>query len=376
MGDYEACGRIFGKLQEEDADDVGLLANAVASRVSENKPREALLMMADQEENLESSYELFFNLACALIDEERRGEHEAKGTCGNAKAYLADHPGASDVLLPLAQLYAQQHRYDCAVEALSQLPVRRRAQPQTVEAIVGLHQRQKSPEKALACARDAINYWATEGTDADEETFASVLRIAARLAEQMKDKEFLSEVFQVHLEKVDGSDTDALCGLVQALAVSDVERAEQYAQRLRVPDYDQFDAEELEASPIPKIGLPPKKREKEEADEKGEVADDAQGQTTKQTRKRHRKPIYPKGFDPEHPGPPPDPERWLPKRERTEYKKRMKKRDKNLARGPQGSVITDDNAFRKQGPSTAQVEVAKDASRPSRNQGRKKQGKK
>merc|ERR1712003_487279 len=81
----------------------------------------------------------------------------------------------------------------------------------------------------------------------------------------------------------------------------------------------------------------------------------------KSKRKRKRKIRYPKGFDPENPGPPPDPERWLPKRERTEYKKRMRKRDKQLARGPQGSMPTADDAFRKQGPSTAQVEVAKDS---------------
>lgn len=31
-----------------------------------------------------------------------------------------------------------------------------------------------------------------------------------------------------------------------------------------------------------------------------------------------RKPRYPKNFDPKNPGPPPDPERWLPKYERCE----------------------------------------------------------
>merc|ERR1711953_695857 len=99
----------------------------------------------------------------------------------------------------------------------------------------------------------------------------------------------------------------------------------------------------------------------------------------KKKRKRKRKIRYPKGFDPENPGPPPDPERWLPKRERTEYKKRMRKRDKALARGPQGSMPTADDAFRKQGPSTAQIEVTSDdksrGSR-SRNQGKRPKGKK
>merc|ERR1711879_658367 len=87
----------------------------------------------------------------------------------------------------------------------------------------------------------------------------------------------------------------------------------------------------------------------------------------------------PKNFDPENPGAPPDPERWLPKRERAEFKKRMKKRDKHLLRGPQGSVPVDDQAFRKQGPSTAQVEVTSEAatrgSKP-RNQGKRPKGKK
>ena len=46
-------------------------------------------------------------------------------------------------------------------------------------------------------------------------------------------------------------------------------------------------------------------------------------------KKRKRKPRYPKGFDPENPGPPPDPERWLPKHERSDFKKRRKGKARN-----------------------------------------------
>merc|ERR1711948_245120 len=116
-----------------------------------------------------------------------------------------------------------------------------------------------------------------------------------------------------------------------------------------------------------------KKTEKSDA----EAGTAAEGEKTKQKRKRKRKIRYPKGFDPENPGPMPDPERWLPKRERAEFKKKMRKRDKHMLRGPQGATGSDDTAFRKTGPSTAQVEVSKDAgARPSRNQGRQKKGKK
>jgi len=63
------------------------------------------------------------------------------------------------------------------------------------------------------------------------------------------------------------------------------------------------------------------------------------GRLRKKRRSRRSKPRYPKGFDPENPQktPPPDPERWLPKRERSNY--RPRKKDKNrIARGPQGST--------------------------------------
>merc|ERR1719444_498553 len=194
---------------------------------------------------------------------------------------------------------------------------------------------------------------------------AMVLRIAARLALQLKDKAFAAEAFQLYLEKVDGSDVEALCGLVQALATVAPERAEQYAQRLQVPEYGQFDAEELEMGGIPRVTANQPKRSVEGAD-----ADKA---AQKAETKKKTKPRFPKGFDLANPGPPPGPERWLPKRERAEFKKKMRKRDKNLARGPQGAMVVDDNAFRKQGPSTAQVEVSKDGTTGSRNNQRRKQ---
>lgn len=47
----------------------------------------------------------------------------------------------------------------------------------------------------------------------------------------------------------------------------------------------------------------------------------------KKSRKRKkRKPRYPKDYDPANPGPPPDPERWLPKWQRSDFKKPRKSR--------------------------------------------------
>lgn len=56
----------------------------------------------------------------------------------------------------------------------------------------------------------------------------------------------------------------------------------------------------------------------------------------KKRRAKSKRIRYPKGFDPEHPErtPPPDPERWLPKHERSTYRARKKDRGR-VARGPQ-----------------------------------------
>ena len=142
-------------------------------------------------------------------------------------------------------------------------------------------------------------------------------------------------MFQLYLEKIDGTDVEVLCALVEALSNTDPTNAEQYAQRLQVPSYEHLDPEALEAAPVPKITMPKKAESGKDAGGDWNPA----GTDAEIAKKRRKKKVrYPKNFDPENPGPPPDPERWLPKTERTEYKKKMAKKTKNLFRGPQAKV--------------------------------------
>lgn len=63
----------------------------------------------------------------------------------------------------------------------------------------------------------------------------------------------------------------------------------------------------------------------------------AKGQHQQPHKKKKRRTRLPKNYEP---GVPPDPERWLPKRERAGYRgKRRDKRDK-LMRGPQGATAS------------------------------------
>eukprot|EP00914_Ancora_sagittata_P026794 GHVO01052659.1.p1 GENE.GHVO01052659.1~~GHVO01052659.1.p1 ORF type:complete len:607 (+),score=97.90 GHVO01052659.1:48-1823(+) len=64
--------------------------------------------------------------------------------------------------------------------------------------------------------------------------------------------------------------------------------------------------------------------------------------TKHKSSKRKRKPRYPKGWDPAHPCPPPDPERWLPKHQRSTAGRRRRQPVKLSKKGPQGLTGADE----------------------------------
>jgi len=87
--------------------------------------------------------------------------------------------------------------------------------------------------------------------------------------------------------------------------------------------------------------------------------------------KRKRKSRLPKNFDPENPGPMPDPERWMPKWQRADAKKARKKRkDKDIIKGSQGAGKVDASLDR-----TAAAPAAATAPAPAKSSGNKKKGK-
>ena len=78
-----------------------------------------------------------------------------------------------------------------------------------------------------------------------------------------------------------------------------------------------------------------------EIDAAGDAADQAGDGRQRKRKNRKRKPRYPKDFDPENPGPLPDPERWLPKHKRAEFKKRRKGKQRNqpVSKGAQVRLL-------------------------------------
>lgn len=82
-------------------------------------------------------------------------------------------------------------------------------------------------------------------------------------------------------------------------------------------------------------GMPEKRKEKKMKDIVQETKGGAE--IFMPTRKRKSQIKYPKNFDPKNPGPEPDNERWLPKWQRSRFKKIAKKKGIYL-KGAQGDA--------------------------------------
>ena len=126
----------------------------------------------------------------------------------------------------------------------------------------------------------------------------------------------------------------ALIGLVTTATHVDVDKAESYEKQLKpLLGLKGVDVESLERTSGAKHVQSDSHVEVTKAYEESKNEDKAK-------KKRKRKPRYPKGFDPANPGPSPDPERWLPKRERSSYRPKRKDKRASQVRGSQGAVLT------------------------------------
>ncbi|KAG2499929.1 hypothetical protein HYH03_002216 [Edaphochlamys debaryana] len=111
----------------------------------------------------------------------------------------------------------------------------------------------------------------------------------------------------------------------------------------------------------------------------GDAMDTEKQPKAKKSRKK-RKPLLPAAYNPELPGgglPPPDPERWLPKWERSDYKKKRDRRrkEKDAVKGSQGAGKVDESLDRTNAPAPSAAAAKAQPAKPTLPP-RKKGGKK
>lgn len=184
--------------------------------------------------------------------------------------------------------------------------------------------------------KEALNLLSQAAKSAEKDKSLEVLlEQAASLNIQLGDHKAAAECLE-KLSSLRPNDVNLLCRLIKAYSAFDTRRAEELSARVfPQTSASNVDVDELERSDWILYG----ERYRQKKDNKQEQAD-AEIITGKlRKRKRKRRTILPKNYDPKVPV---DPERWLPKQERTAYKKRLNKRhkDREIGRGTQGAVTT------------------------------------
>ncbi|CAG8762271.1 16660_t:CDS:10, partial [Dentiscutata erythropus] len=195
--------------------------------------------------------------------------------------------------------------------------------PGYVGLLVWLHEKVGKPENAVRALDQAGTFWKS-GVMSDESR--SILKQTAAFKLKTTRYHEAAQDYE-QLVKGDPLDIQALAGLVASYSQYDINLAEKYESSL--PDVSvqtEVDIESLEKV-VPGV--------KKSYIKKADVKTIEKQTKTPPKKKKKRKPLLPKNYDP---AVPPDPERWLPKRERSGFKIKGK-RKQQLMKGSQGVAI-------------------------------------
>ena len=265
-------------------------------------------------------------LDAALFMRERKPEKAVKSlTDLIASGANGDVGAVRDARLALAQIHASAGDYAAAIEALRSVK-ELEGTAAGAATLVALHELAGD-----ASGADAV----LDGSGAAGAVGAAGAEVALRAAERKLTRGAHGEakaIFESVMDDAAADDDDKLAAragvaLAKALGGDVVGAA---AAAGGATDADSLE-ETLPASVLARAA----ELERRMRGKRGKRGEDGDGAHKPKTRKkRKKKVIYPKGFDPSNPGPAPDPERWLPLRERSTWKGKRKKVN---IRGAQGA---------------------------------------
>ncbi|KAL2635678.1 hypothetical protein R1flu_007157 [Riccia fluitans] len=248
--------------------------------------------------------------------------------------YAVKHPGNSTAAyLAGAQVAASSGNYARAADCLEKI-VDEQHKLGMVATLVALRERAGNPKAAEAVLDAAVEWWDNHMSE-DPSVVEQLIQEAAAFKLKHNKLEDAAKLFE-RLTKSSSSvvRAEALNGLVSSTAYANPAKAESYEQKLPpLTGLKHIDVDALERA-APVTSSMKRGRGQEDGQSKG---DEKIEKAVRPKKKRKRKPLYPKNFDPAKPGPPPDPERWLPKRERSSFKPKKKRGAAEKVRGAQGS---------------------------------------
>eukprot|EP00002_Diphylleia_rotans_P001499 TRINITY_DN1083_c0_g1_i10.p1 TRINITY_DN1083_c0_g1~~TRINITY_DN1083_c0_g1_i10.p1 ORF type:complete len:642 (-),score=184.85 TRINITY_DN1083_c0_g1_i10:1751-3676(-) len=264
--------------------------------------------------------------------------HEKKIEASEAalKQYVTENPGVSlNIQLALSQLYVQQKRYAEAIQVLKGLPGDLQSKPAFVSALLSLYGKCDQQKEAVDLMDKLLASQGSMSPSVLKQTLETAVALKVqigRTAEAIGLLQRLSQSFP-HEKKY-------VANLVSLLAVTDIAAAEKLAAQL--PEIEKLneakvnELEEIAFTSAATVSSSPAAATSSIADSKGsnKRAAETSGEKDKKKKKK-RKVRLPKNFDPTAPI---DPERWLPKKQRSYYAKKGKKKQ-NIGKGTQGGAM-------------------------------------
>ncbi|GJP34687.1 hypothetical protein CLOM_g19098 [Closterium sp. NIES-68] len=225
--------------------------------------------------------------------------------------------------------------------------------PAVVATLMDLKERAGDVAGAEAVVDAAVEWWRNHMDVSSATDLASIRESLLRAAAEFKARhgavKGAADDWQA-LRKMASTQTlktQALAGLVSCTAQVDPATAEKLASELPpMPGTSGLDVSSLLQRPGPSAfshsaaaAARAAKRPAPDDESAAASAAAAASERARAKKKRKRKVILPKGFDPANPGPPPDPERWLPRRERSSFRPKKKDKRKVDVRGAQGAAV-------------------------------------
>ncbi len=261
-------------------------------------------------------------IEAALLNREKK----LSECCACIEQYIKNKPCSILVYLTLAQCYLSQGNQAKVCEVLENVPEVTRYLG-IVSVLVSLYAAVGTDDKIKVLLDNVIAYWKHKG-----KVTSSVERVFWTIGQYKLHHGFPEEAASIfeYLYNQDKSNIRYLANLISAYSRYNTQKAEELGRQLSqsYAALSTIDVDSLEQMPS--------FRHTRRQVAKNEVTKNNQMNPTEtgKEKKKKRKPKLPKNYDPTKP---PDPERWLPLRERSYYRKSKKKgQQTGVGRGTQG----------------------------------------
>ncbi|KAJ5720634.1 uncharacterized protein N7483_008568 [Penicillium malachiteum] len=260
---------------------------------------------------------------------------------------LERRPKDLGLLLTVVQLYVSAGNTTSAItaverslraleESISETDQEARFNPGLLSVIVSLYQLEGRKLQVRTVLAQAASFWRTK-----PEAPAGLLRAAAKSllrSDASSDLATAGDLFKSLYQK-DSSDRIAIAGYVASQATLDYSQVESQLDHL--PTIGDL-VSGVDISALESAGIAPSASSNAAAaaafaGARKRSAADKEDRSTKRVRKSR----LPKDFDPANPAKKPDPERWLPLRDRSSYRPKGKKGKQRAADRTQGGPVSE-----------------------------------